>query len=58
MSIGATGVLASMLYGVNVRDPFVFGATAAALAFVAAVATYTPARGAAAIDPSISLRAE
>jgi putative ABC transport system permease protein len=58
LSIGATSALASILYGVNVHDPIVFVATAAALGFVAVIASYAPARRAAAIDPIISLRSE
>jgi putative ABC transport system permease protein len=58
LSIAATSVLASILYGVNVHDPFVFVATAATLGFVAAIASYAPARRAASIDPVISLRSE
>ena len=58
LSIAATSALASLLYDVNVHDPTVFVATAAALGFVAAIASYAPARRAAAIDPVISLRSE
>jgi putative ABC transport system permease protein len=58
LSIAATTTLASLLYGVNVHDPIVFVATAAVLGFVAAIASYAPARRAAAIDPIISLRSE
>ncbi len=58
MSIGATSALASILYGVDVRDPIVFAATTAVLGFVAAIASYAPARRAAAIDPIVSLRSE
>ena len=58
ISILATRVLASILYGVSVRDPIVFASTAGALAAVAALASYTPARRAAAIDPAVSLRNE
>ena len=58
VSLAATSALASILYGVNVHDPIVFVATAAALGFVAAVASYGPARRAATIDPIISLRSE
>jgi ABC-type antimicrobial peptide transport system permease subunit len=56
LSIGATSLLASILYGVDVRDPMVFVATAAALGLVAAIASYAPARRAAAIDPISCLR--
>jgi len=55
---GAPQALASILYGVNVHDPMVFVATAAALGFVAVIASYAPARRAAAIDPISSLRSE
>jgi putative ABC transport system permease protein len=58
LSGAATSALASILYGVNVHDPIVFGATAAALGLVAAIASYAPARRAAAIDPIVSLRSE
>ncbi len=58
ISVAATRVLASILYGVDVRDPIVFTSTAAALAAVAALASYAPARRAAAIDPVISLRTD
>jgi len=58
LSIAATSVLASILYGVNAHDPIVFVATAAVLGFVAAIASYAPARRAAVIDPVISLRSE
>jgi ABC-type antimicrobial peptide transport system permease subunit len=56
LSVAATSALASILYGVNVHDPVVFVATALTLGFVAAIASYAPARRAAAIDPVISLR--
>ena len=58
LSIAATRMLASILYGVNVHDPIVFVATATALGFVAAIASYAPARRATSIDPIVSLRSE
>ena len=58
LSVAATRVLASILYGVNVHDPIVFVATAAALGLVAVIASYAPALRASAIDPIISLRSE
>jgi putative ABC transport system permease protein len=58
LSVAATSALTSILYGVNVHDPIMFVATAAALGCVAVIASYAPARRAAAIDPIISLRSE
>jgi putative ABC transport system permease protein len=46
----------TLLYGVSPADPLVLGGTAGALALVALVATYLPARRAARIDPIVSLR--
>jgi predicted permease len=56
LALGATRVLASLLFGVSPRDPVVLAVTALALSLVAIVASYVPARRAAAIDPAISLR--
>lgn len=52
----ATQFMASLLYEVSARDPGTFAASAAVLLTVSAVATYLPARRAAAIDPAQSLR--
>jgi putative ABC transport system permease protein len=52
----ATQFMASLLYEVSARDPGTFAASAAVLLIVSAVATYLPARRAAAIDPAQSLR--
>jgi putative ABC transport system permease protein len=52
----ATQFMASLLYGVTARDPGTYAASAAVLLTVSAVATYLPARRAAAIDPAQSLR--
>ena len=52
----ATQFMASLLYGISVRDPGTYAASAAVLLTVSAVATYLPARRAAAIDPAQSLR--
>jgi ABC-type antimicrobial peptide transport system permease subunit len=53
----ARGV-ASLLFGVQANDPLVFGSIAAAIAAVALVASWLPARRAAGIDPIIALRDE
>jgi putative ABC transport system permease protein len=58
LSIAATRVLTSILFGVDARDPTVFAATVGVIALVATMASYAPARRAAAIDPIVSLRSE
>jgi predicted permease len=55
---GVSRVLATLLYGVSPTDPATYAATAAALAGVAALASWIPARRAAQVDPVVALRAE
>jgi predicted permease len=50
--------LRSQLYGVSPLDPLTYAGVAAALIAVAAVASYVPARRAAAVDPMEVLRAD
>jgi predicted permease len=50
--------LRSQLYGVSPLDPVTYAAVAAALLAAAAVASYVPARRAAAVDPMQVLRAD
>jgi len=51
-----TGVLATMLNDVKPTDGAVFAGTAAAVLFVAVLASYLPARAAGRVDPMIVLR--
>jgi ABC-type antimicrobial peptide transport system permease subunit len=52
---GAT-MLASYLFGVTASDPITFASAALILCLVSLVASYVPARRAARVDPSASLR--
>jgi len=64
IGIGIAGTLAlknmvaSLLFGVTATDPATFGAVAFVLIAAAMLATYLPARRAAAVDPIIALRSE
>ena len=49
-------LLEGMLFGVRAHDPLVYAAVAAALACVAALASWIPARRALRVDPIIALR--
>ena len=51
-------LIASVLYGVSARDPMVFTTMAIVLQVVAVIACWLPARRAAALNPTIALRAE
>ena len=59
--LGAIGVsrwIGSLLFEVRARDPWTIAVAAAAVAVVALVASYVPARRAAGLDPLLALRAE
>lgn len=52
----AAQLIRTMLYGISPLDPLSFFSTAFVLAIVAAAAAVIPARGAAGVDPAITLR--
>jgi predicted permease len=58
LSIGASRLLGNLLVGVGSTDPFAFGAPLAVMMAVLLLATWTPARRAAAADPMRALRSE
>jgi putative ABC transport system permease protein len=56
LALGATRVMASFLFGVSPLDPLVFALIPLALGAATLVASYLPARRAAATDPLEALR--
>jgi putative ABC transport system permease protein len=57
-AVGLTRFLDALLYEVSATDPVTFGAVSALLLMVSLIATYVPARRAAATSPQDALRAE
>ena len=55
-ALALTRALASLVFGVEVRDPITFGAVAGVLAIVAFAACIFPARNASRVDPMVALR--
>jgi predicted permease len=57
-SLAVTGLVRSLLYGVEPNDPLTLAAGAAVLLAAAVLAAYLPARRAASVDPTTALRRE
>jgi putative ABC transport system permease protein len=57
-SVGVSLSMRSLLFGVKADDLVSFGSATAVILLVALLASYLPARRAAAVDPAVTLRAE
>ena len=58
LAFATTRLLAGLLFEVQPQDPLTFAALALALAAVAALAAYLPARRAMAVDPIVAIKAD
>jgi putative ABC transport system permease protein len=56
--MGLSWLMASLLYGISALDPITYLAAPVLLAAATVLASYLPARRAAAVDPVDALRAE
>jgi putative ABC transport system permease protein len=57
-ALGLTRLLASLLFGVQARDPITIGVVAGLLSAVALIACIIPAQRAARVDPLTALRCD
>jgi putative ABC transport system permease protein len=57
-AVGATSLIADLLYGIEARDPQTFVAATLVLTAIAFVACAAPALRAAVVDPAVALRSE
>jgi predicted permease len=57
-ALAATRALSSLLFGIGAADPMTYAVLATALAAVALLACWLPARRAARVDPMVALRSE
>jgi ABC-type antimicrobial peptide transport system permease subunit len=57
-AVGLTRLMSALLFGVSPVDPLTYLAVGIALAFIAFVASYVPARRASSVDPAVALRWE
>ena len=58
LSLAATQLMSSLLFGVTAADPLTFISISAMLAAVVVLASYIPARRAMRVDPIVALRYE
>jgi ABC-type antimicrobial peptide transport system permease subunit len=56
LSVAAVRLISSRLYGLSPADPVTFATVVAALAFVAVIATWLPARRMSRVDALVALR--
>jgi putative ABC transport system permease protein len=57
-AFGLTRALSSLLFGVTAADPATFAVVAILLLLIGLIASYIPARRAAALDPMIAIQHE